>query len=78
MIFDSISKYAHHRPNARKQEKLSQTCLPVVGDVHLLLHLQGLVPQRRIAAAEGMHQQLVDAGLEEVVKPCVSNMEGVG
>ena len=78
MIFDSISKYAHHRPNAWKQEKLSQTYLPIVSDLHLALKEESLCSQWRLATSECVHQELLDAGLEEVVKPFVSNMEGVG
>ena len=50
--------------------------MAIVGDVHVLLHLQSLCFQRRFAATESVHHELVDASLQEVVKSLIMNIEG--
>ena len=69
---------AHDRPDAWKHEKLGEERLPVVGNVHLALQAERFFPKVGIAAAEGMHEKLVDASLQESVQLPVGNAEGIG
>ena len=73
--FHEIPKGTHYRPNAWKQENFCRADFPVAGDVHFLLHVEGFLSQRRLAAAEGVHQEFVDACLEERIQPLVNYAE---
>ena len=77
LSFDDVSGETHCLPDTWQQQGFGEKRLAVVGDAHLSLHLQGLGAERRLAAAEGVHQEFVDSGLEEAVQAFASDAEAV-
>jgi len=75
---DEVSEGTHGGPEAWVHEGFGEEDLAVVGYVHRLLDAVGFCLEGRLAAAEGVHQELVDAGLEEAVQAGVGKVEGAG
>ena len=69
------SECAHSWPDNREQENFGKACLTIVGNIHFVLNRQGFCPEKRLAAAEGVHQEFMDACLEEAVKMVIVYIE---
>ena len=75
--YNYVPEASHCGPDERQSEELGEACVPVVGDVHGMLHPDGFRPEGGLATAEGVHQEFVDAGLHEAVQAGRGDAEGL-